>query len=96
MGKCFHTQMHFYYCGMMQESEFQHSQMDFHFGSWANLSLPMVPLGTSHPKFLQPIQLYGNIELTLKNNFILSYLSKGYPSHVKFETLIKFTKKKVF
>jgi hypothetical protein len=46
----------FYYCGMMQESEFQHSQMDFHFGNWANLSLPMVPPRTSHPKFLKSIQ----------------------------------------
>jgi len=50
------------------------------------------PLGTSHPKFLRPIQLQNNIRLTLKKLFIPNYLSKGYPSHVEFTILIKFTK----
>ncbi len=29
----------------------------------------------------------------IKNKIIPNYLSKGYPSHVEFKTLFKFTKK---
>ncbi len=56
----------------------------------------VVPLGTSHPKFLRPIQLQDNTRLTLKNKFSPNYLSKGYPSHVESKNLIKFIKKMCF
>ncbi len=52
----------------------------------------VVPQGMSHPKFLWPIQLQENIGLTWRKLFIPKYLSKDYPSHVEFKTLIKFTK----
>ncbi len=53
----------------------------------------VVPLRTSHLKFLRPIQLQNNIGFILKNLFTPNYLSKGYPNHIEFKILIKFTKK---
>jgi hypothetical protein len=49
-------------------------------------------LETSHFKFLKPIQFQNNIGLISRKLFILNFVSKDDPNHVKFETSIRFTK----
>jgi hypothetical protein len=55
----------------------------------------VVPIGTSNPNFLKPIQLKDKIRLISKKLFISKFISKDYPSHAKFETSIEFQKFKL-
>jgi len=37
--ECFRIQAHFHKCGKVRENEFQHFEMDCHFGSWNLMSV---------------------------------------------------------
>jgi hypothetical protein len=50
----------------------------------------VVPIGTPNPNFSKPIQLKCKIKVISKKLFISKFISKDYPSHAKFETLIGF------
>jgi hypothetical protein len=51
------------------------------------------PVRMSHPQIYETHPILGQHRIHIKKNFIPNDLSKGYPSHIKFKTPIKFTKK---
>jgi hypothetical protein len=52
----------------------------------------VVPQGTSHPNFFWTHSILQQHRTHLWKGFILNFISKEYPSHVRFETSIGFTK----
>jgi hypothetical protein len=67
--ECSRIQRHFHKCGKVQWSEFQHFQMDFHFGSW-NLTNVLNFWKVWKNLILSKLRFIWNVGKVLKNKYL--------------------------